>query len=113
MGTETIENTLCKLFIVMNIKEMRDSMEKKVKILKRPDVSELAGEKVMIDFETGKYFMLKGSANEIWEMLKDGITVKEIVAGLMEIYEVEEEVCKKSVQDFLVTLKENGFINLE
>lgn len=48
-------------------------MEKKVKILKRPEVSELAGEKVMIDFESGKYFMLKGSANEIWEMLKDGI----------------------------------------
>ncbi len=88
-------------------------MEKKVKILKRPEVSELAGEKVMIDFETGKYFMLKGSANEIWEMLKDGISVKEIVAGLMEIYDVEEEVCKKSVQDFMATLKENGFIEFE
>lgn len=88
-------------------------MDSKVKILKRPDVSELAGEKVMIDFETGKYFMLKGSANEIWEMLKDGITAKEIVAGLMEIYEVEENVCQKSVKDFLATLVENGFISLE
>lgn len=87
-------------------------MEKKVKILKKPEVSELAGEKVMIDFETGKYFMLKGSANEIWEMLKDGITAKEIVEGLMEIYEVQESVCQKSVQDFLSTLEENGFISL-
>ncbi len=87
-------------------------MEKKVKILKRPDVSELAGEKVMIDFETGKYFMLKGSANEIWEMLRDGITIKEIVEGLLEIYEVQENVCQKSVQDFLATLDQNGFISL-
>lgn len=87
-------------------------MESKVKILKRPDVSELAGEKVMIDFETGKYFMLKGSANEIWGMLKDGITVREIVEGLMEVYEVQESVCQKSVQDFLRTLEENGFIRL-
>ncbi|MBQ2800853.1 MAG: PqqD family protein [Lachnospiraceae bacterium] len=87
-------------------------MEKKVKILKRPEVSELAGEKVMIDFESGKYFMLKGSANEIWEMLKDGIDTKEIVTGLMEIYDVEESVCLKSVQEFLTTLKENGFIDL-
>lgn len=87
-------------------------MEKKVKILKRPEVSELAGEKVMIDFESGKYFMLKGSANEIWEMLKDGIDTKEIVTGLMEIYDVEESVCQKSVQEFLTTLKENGFIDL-
>ena len=87
-------------------------MEKKVKILKRPEVSELAGEKVMIDFESGKYFMLKGSANEIWEMLKDGIDTKEIVTGLMEIYDVEESVCLKSVQEFLTTLKENGVIDL-
>lgn len=87
-------------------------MDKKVKILKRPEVSELAGEKVMIDFESGKYFMLKGSANEIWEMLKDDISIREIVKGLMEIYEVEENVCLKSVQEFLNTLKENGFIDL-
>ena len=87
-------------------------MENKVKILKRPEVSELAGEKVMIDFESGKYFMLKGSANEIWEMLKDGISTKEIVTGLMEIYDVEESVCLKLVQEFLTTLKENGFIDL-
>lgn len=87
-------------------------MEKRVNILKRPEVSELAGEKVMIDFETGKYFMLKGSANEIWEMLNDGITVKEIVAGLMEVYEVQESVCQKSVREFLETLEENGFIKL-
>lgn len=87
-------------------------MDQKVKILKRPEVSELAGEKVMIDFESGKYFMLKGSANEIWEMLKDDISIREIVKGLMEIYEVEENVCLKSVQEFLNTLKENGFIDL-
>ena len=88
-------------------------MDKKIKILKRPDVSELAGEKVMIDFETGKYFMLKGSANDIWEMLKDDITQSEIVARLLEIYEVEPAVCKKSVEEFLGTLVNNGFIGLE
>lgn len=87
-------------------------MKNEVKILKRPEVSELAGEKVMIDFETGKYFMLKGSANDIWEMLKDGIKTEEIVAGLMEIYEVEESVCKQSVLEFLEKLKENGFVEL-
>lgn len=88
-------------------------MEKKIKILKRPDVSELAGEKVMIDFETGKYFMLKGSANDIWEMLEDGITQSEIVTKLLDIYEVAQEICEKSVEEFLGTLVNNGFIGLE
>lgn len=87
-------------------------MNKKIKILKTADVSELAGEKVMIDFETGKYFMLKGSANDIWEMLQDGVTPGEIVAKLLDIYEVEKSVCEKSVEEFLFTLVDNGFIAL-
>lgn len=88
-------------------------MNKKIKILKTTEVSELAGEKVMIDFETGKYFMLKGSANDIWEMLQDGITSGEIVTKLLDIYQVEQDVCEKSVEKFLLTLVDNGFIALE
>ena len=87
-------------------------MDRVIKILKRPDVSELAGEKVMIDFETGKYFMLKGSANDIWEMLKDDIKISDIVNGLLDIYEVEEPECQESVNEFLGKLEENGFISL-
>ncbi len=87
-------------------------MEREIKIKKRPDVSELAGEKVMIDFETGKYFMLKGSANDIWEMLKDGVKVSEIVNGLLDIYDVERTECEESVNDFLGELEKNGFISL-
>lgn len=83
-----------------------------IKMLKRPDVSELAGEKVMIDFETGKYFMLKGSANEIWEILEDGITEEQIVEKLLEIYEVDKATCEASVHEFLNTLVDNGFISV-
>ena len=35
-----------------------------VHLIKHLDVTDLSGEKVMIDFSTGKYFLLKGSANE-------------------------------------------------
>lgn len=87
-------------------------MQEKVKILKNLDVTELDGEKVMIDFETGKYFMIKGAGNDIWDMLKDGITAKEIVDGLMKIYEVDEETCKGAVVNFLNQMKEYGFISL-
>ena len=87
-------------------------MERKIKILKRPEVSELAGEKVMIDFETGKYFMLKGSANDIWEMLEDDVKVSDIVNGLLDIYEVEKPECEESVNDFLGNLEKNGFISI-
>jgi len=84
-----------------------------VRILKKPDVTDLAGEKVMIDFDSGKYFMLTGSANDIWDMLADGKSSVGIISGLMDIYEVEEAVCRESVMSFLYKLSDIGFIRLD
>lgn len=89
-----------------------DILQSSVKLLKNLDVTELDGEKVMIDFESGKYFMIKGSGNDVWDMLKDGIVVQEIVDGLMQMYEVDEATCVKSVTAFLNQMKDYGFISL-
>ena len=85
----------------------------KVSILKKPDVTDLAGEKVMIDFESGKYFMLTGSANEIWDLLDDGAESESIVSALLDIYEVDADVCREGVLNFLNELGKIGFISLE
>ena len=85
----------------------------KIRILKKPDVTDLAGEKVMIDFESGKYFMLTGSANDIWDMLYDGAESKSIMAALTEIYDVDACVCREGVMKFLVELENIGFISLD
>ena len=84
-----------------------------IKVLKRPDVTDLAGEKVMIDFESGKYFMLTGSANDIWDMLDDGRTSEDIVSMLMGIYDVDRDVCHAGVTKFLNELVAIGFIALD
>lgn len=89
-----------------------DNLQSKVSILKKLDVTELDGEKVMIDFESGKYFMIKGAGNDIWDMLKDGMTIQEIIDGLLAIYEVDESVCRESVLAFLKQMKDYGFISL-
>lgn len=86
--------------------------ERSIRILKKPDVTELAGEKVMIDFETGKYFMLVGTANDIWDLLKEGQKVERIVAALMAQYDVTEEICRAGVLHFLEELVRIGFIAL-
>ena len=81
--------------------------------IKNLDVTDLSGEKVMIDFSTGKYFLLKGSANDIWDMLEDNISVKTIKENLMKIYDVDEETCLSSISNFLLTIEQNGFVKLE
>lgn len=85
----------------------------RIKVLKKPDVTDLAGEKVMIDFDSGKYYMLIGSANDIWDMLGDKADSDGIVGALTEIYEVEAEECRTSVLKFLNDLVTMEVISLE
>ena len=42
-----------------------------IKMGPKPQVTDLCGEKVMVDFNKGKYFMLKGVGNDIWDLLED------------------------------------------
>lgn len=77
----------------------------KIKMLKVLNVTDLSGEKVMIDFDSGKYFMIKGVGNDIWDMIQEEITVGEIIERLLQEYEVSEDECEQSVLEFLNNLK--------
>ena len=78
---------------------------------KQLNVSDLAGEKVMIDFETGKYFLIKGVGNDIWDMLQQETTPAKIIDSLLKEYDVSEEECESSVMEFLEKLQKLGFID--
>ncbi len=81
-----------------------------IKLKKNLNVTDLSGEKVMIDFESGKYFMIKGAGNDIWDIIQEEVTVDDIIKKLLSEYEVSEETCEKSVSEFLDKLKELDFI---
>ena len=85
----------------------------KINLIKPMDVTDLAGDKVMIDFETGKYYMLKGSAVDIWENIQKPTTVLDVKNTLLEIYDVDEDECMNSIASFLSQMQENNFITLE
>ena len=81
-----------------------------IKLKKNLSATDLSGEKVMIDFDSGKYFVIKGTGNDIWELIQEETTVQEIIDKLLEEYDVSEEKCTKSVIAFLDKLKELNFI---
>ena len=87
-------------------------MEKSEKIVlkKKLNVTDLAGEKVMIDFESGKYFLIKGAGNDIWDMIQTEITVQEIIDKLLQEYDVSAEECESAVVDFLENMRKLDFI---
>ncbi|MDD3219299.1 MAG: PqqD family peptide modification chaperone [Lachnospiraceae bacterium] len=79
----------------------------KIKMKKQLNVTDLSGEKVMIDFDSGKYFMIKGSGNDIWDMIQEETTVGDIIDGLLKIYDVSEKECTDSVLQFLQRMISN------
>lgn len=81
-----------------------------IKLKKKLNVTDLAGEKVMIDFESGKYFMIKGAGNDIWDMIQEEISVGDIIAKLLAEYDVSEKECESSVFQFLGKMEELSFI---
>ena len=85
----------------------------KVKLIKKLDVTDLDGEKVMIDFSSGKYFLLKGAANEIWDYIQNPIIVSDILQNLMNVYDVSEDTCRTSIFSFLTQLMNYEFISIE
>lgn len=76
-----------------------------IKLKKKMNVTDLSGEKVMIDFQSGKYFMIKGAGNDIWEMIQKETTIDEIIVKLLKEYDVSKEECTSSVMSFLTQLK--------
>jgi GeoRSP system PqqD family protein len=60
----------------------------------------------------GTVLSLNILGTEIWKLC-DGRTVDEIVASLLQSFEVEPDVLDQDVRSFLQELKEKGFIHYE
>lgn len=83
-----------------------------IKKIKDMDVTDLDGEKVMIDFETGKYFLIKGSGNDIWELLAEDILFDDLINKLLDEFDITKEHCIEEVTLFLSRLEELGIVDV-
>lgn len=82
-----------------------------IHLLKPMDVTEMDGEKFMVDFDTGKYYVLTGSGTEIWDYIHEDITVGEIIDRLLTVYDTDRDTCTKSTVRFLENLAKNHIIS--
>jgi hypothetical protein len=65
---------------------------------------------LMMSVEQGKYFGLNGAGPRIWELLEQPLTEDELVAALLDEYEVTREVCAAEVAAFLAGLRERHLL---
>lgn len=72
-----------------------------------------ADETVMLDVDQGRYFGVSEIGKVIWETVAEPTSVDDLVAVLLERYEVDEETCRREVISFLNELTDQGLLDVE
>jgi len=75
-----------------------------VKRSSEPLQAGLDDEVVMMSVEKGSYYGLDPVGARIWELLESPKQVSEVVADLLEAYEVEKDVCERETIAFVQSL---------
>ncbi|EHK2389211.1 lasso peptide biosynthesis PqqD family chaperone [Clostridium perfringens] len=77
------------------------------------DVTELNKEKIMMDLDKGKYFMLNETGSAIWDTINEPKSVSEIIESIIKEYDIDRETCESKVLEYLEKLRheEIVFIN--
>ncbi|CAM4097742.1 metallophosphoesterase [Bacillus manliponensis] len=73
-------------------------------------VSDMDGETVMMSVENGKYYNLGKIGGAIWNIMKEPVSIEQVVTILMSEYDVEREDCEEQVRSFLIQLYEEDLI---
>jgi hypothetical protein len=74
--------------------------------------SDLDGETVLLSIETGKYYNMDPIGSRIWELIKDPMSVSQLIDILLDEFNVDREQCEKEVLAFLNKLAEDHLIQL-
>jgi hypothetical protein len=85
-------------------------------ILARPAnlvASEIDGEMVILDIESGHFFQLNQIGSRIWEALEAPTTMGELCRSMQDRFDVDQETCRGDVSDFVARLSENGLVTIE
>lgn len=75
-------------------------------------VSDMGGEKVMLNIENGKYYNLGKIGGDIWELIDKTILVSELINNIVAKYDVNKEKCEEEVISFLESMHEERLVRV-
>jgi hypothetical protein len=74
--------------------------------------SELDGEAVILHLCSGTYYGLNAAGAHIWHMLQQPRRVVEILAEMLETFEVESNQCESDLMALLQRLSDEGLLEV-
>lgn len=72
--------------------------------------TDLDGNKVMMNMESGKYYMLDGIGSRIWQLLETSPSINDIVSALVREYDVDHQQCLADLLRFFSKMAQAGLV---
>lgn len=73
--------------------------------------SEVDGEVVMMNIESGKYYGINIVGAEIWKLIENPVSVSDICSELVRTFEIDKPTCESEVLTFLGSLESENLLN--
>lgn len=89
------------------------SLDRKVAADKRLLASEVRGEAVILDVQSGTYYGLDEVGTRIWQLVQQPISLGNILETLLSEYEVEPDRCERDLCRYIDDLVGKGLIHFE
>jgi len=74
---------------------------------------EIAGETVLLDMPSGRYFALNPIGTVIWQWLSTPCHIESLCERLLQEYDVTAERCEAEVTELIRQLAEHGLVRLD
>lgn len=84
-----------------------------IKIDENTMTSEVDGEMVLMNVNSGEYFGLDEISSNIWRLIDGKRSFTNIVEELLKEYEVDEETCIKDTRPLLIKLLNLQFLKFQ
>lgn len=74
--------------------------------------TDIDGEIVLMNVDSGAFFALKGTAAAIWVRMEAGVARESMVSSLKSEYDLDEALAQRHVDDLLEELRKVGLIEV-
>ena len=72
-----------------------------------------AGETVLLNLDSEEYYGLDGVGDRLWGLLEGGTTFGQVIAALLDDYEVERAALEADVSALLADLADSGLVLID
>lgn len=74
--------------------------------------SELQSEGVILSLTNGKYYGVNEVGASIWAVIQNPATFNSIYSSVMEEYDVESDICRQEILEFLKKMSEEDLVEI-